>query len=217
MVRLKKDPVRLGSGSACPGERLEPAVELVESGDIDYIVFDSLSESEILAFERHKLSHPDQGYDLYTERRLTAILPGCVRNDIKIIGNMGGANPKACQDLAIAVSRDLGLYGLKIAAVVGDNVLETVKLLDPITNETGQRISTFGNDLVSAYAYIPSTSIVEALHADGVGDDETVVAEFAPEKVGEDCGRRRCHVRGNMGGRLSTCLLPRRSRRRPGS
>ena len=30
--------LRLGGGSACPGERLEPAVELVEKGDIDYII-----------------------------------------------------------------------------------------------------------------------------------------------------------------------------------
>ena len=48
--------LRLGAGSACPGERLEPAIELVEKGNIDYIVFDSLSESEMLAFERHKMS-----------------------------------------------------------------------------------------------------------------------------------------------------------------
>ena len=160
-----KDIVRLGSGSACPGERLEPAVELVEKGDIDYIVFDSLSESEILAFERRKMVHPDPGYDLYTERRLRAILPGCARNGVKVVGNMGGANPEACQDLAVRIARELGLDGLKVAAVLGDNVLDTVKELDPETTETGQKISEFGDDLVSAYAYIPATSLVGALDA----------------------------------------------------
>ena len=72
-MKPRKELLKLGGGSACPGERIEPAVELVEKGDIDYIVFDSLSESEMLAFERHKLSHPDEGFDIYTERRLRAI------------------------------------------------------------------------------------------------------------------------------------------------
>ena len=86
--------VRLGGGSACPGERLEPAVELVEKGNIDYIIFDSLSESEMLAFERQKMSQPDAGYDIYSERRLRAIWPQCARSGIRIIGNMGAANPR---------------------------------------------------------------------------------------------------------------------------
>ena len=91
----RKELVKLGGGSACPGERIEPAIELVEAGDIDYIIFDSLSESEMLAFERVKMSRPDAGYDVYTERRLRAIWPICARKGTKIIGNMGGANPKA--------------------------------------------------------------------------------------------------------------------------
>ena len=93
--------LRLGAGSACPGERIEPAIELVEKGNIDYIVFDSLSESEMLAFERHKMSQPDGGYDTYTERRLRRIWPQCAHNGTRIIGNMGAANPRGAQELAI--------------------------------------------------------------------------------------------------------------------
>ena len=82
--------LRLGGGSACPGERLEPAVELVEKGDIDYIIFDSLSESEMLAFERQKMSRSDAGFDTYSERRLRAIWPQCVRSGIRHYRQHGG-------------------------------------------------------------------------------------------------------------------------------
>ncbi len=155
--------LRLGAGSACPGERLDPAIELVEKGNIDYIVFDSLSESEMLAFERHKMSQPDEGYDTYTERRLRAIWPECTRNGIRIIGNMGAANPRAAQDLAIGVARDLGLRGQKVAAVLGDSVLATIRELNPVVNETQRPVSEFGDSLVAAHAYIAADPIVEAL------------------------------------------------------
>ena len=155
--------LRLGAGSACPGERLEPAIELVEKGNIDNIVFDSLSESEMLAFERHKMSQPDEGFDTYTERRLRAIWPQCARNGIRIIGNMGAANPRGAQDLAIRVARDLGLGGQKVAAVLGDNVLASIRELNPVVNETRQPVSEFGDKLIAAHAYIAADPIVEAL------------------------------------------------------
>ena len=155
--------LRLGAGSACPGERLEPAIELVEKGNIDYIVFDSLSESEMLAFERHKMSQPDEGFDTYTERRLRAIWPQCARNGIRIIGNMGAANPRGAQDLALRVARELGLGGQKVAAVLGDNVLASIRELNPVVNETRQPVSEFGDKLIAAHAYIAADPIVEAL------------------------------------------------------
>ena len=164
-METRKELLKLGGGSACPGERIEPAVELVEKGGIDYIVFDSLSESEMLAFERHKLSHPNEGFDIYTERRLRAIWPICVRKGIKIIGNMGAANPQAAQDLAIRVARDLGLEGVKVAAVLGDDVLSLVKELDVKVNETEKGVSEFGDRLIAAHAYIPADPVVEALEA----------------------------------------------------
>lgn len=123
-MEKRKEMIRLGGGSACPGERLEPAVELVEKGELDYIMFDSLSESEMLAFERHKLTHPNEGFDVYTERRLRTLWPLCHANNVKIIGNMGGANALAAQELALSLARELGLQGMKVGVVLGDNVLE---------------------------------------------------------------------------------------------
>ncbi|MCY3902226.1 MAG: DUF1446 domain-containing protein [Caldilineaceae bacterium] len=155
--------LRLGGGSACPGERIEPAIELVEKGNIDYIVFDSLSESEMLAFERHKMSRPGEGYDTYTERRLRRIWPQCASNGTRIIGNMGAANPRGAQELAIRVARELGLSGQRVAAVLGDNVLDSVRELNPVVNETQEPVSAFGVRLIAAHAYIAADPIVDAL------------------------------------------------------
>ena len=70
---------------------------------------------------------------------------------------MGAANPKAAQDLAIRVARELGLDGVKVAVVLGDNVLSLVKELDLKVNETGKGASEFGDRLIAAHAYIRRT------------------------------------------------------------
>ncbi|MGD2155559.1 MAG: DUF1446 domain-containing protein [Anaerolineales bacterium] len=160
---IRKNLLKIGGGSACPGERLEPAIELVEKSDIDYIIFDSLSESEMLAFERRKLSHPNEGYDTYMEKRLRAIWSICARKGIKIIGNMGAANPEAAQNLALEIGHELGLKGAKVAAVFGDNVLSLVKDLNLDVNETREPVSAFGDRLIAAHAYIPADALVGAL------------------------------------------------------
>jgi hypothetical protein len=162
-MRTKRDFIRLGSGSACAEDRIDSAVELAEKGDIDYLVFDSLSEQELAWMARYMLSHPNEGYDFFTQERLTSVLPVCARNRVKIIGNMGSRNPKAAQNLAIDIAQRLGLKGMRIAAVWGDDVLEVVKELNPEIAGTNGRIDRFGENLISAHAYVPADPIVEAL------------------------------------------------------
>ena len=103
--------IKIGSGSACPGERLEPAIDLVKYADINYIIFDSLSESEMLKFEKNKLENQSHGYDTYMEERLNKIWPLCYQRNIKIIGNMGGANTKYAQNIAYNIGKKLKVKG----------------------------------------------------------------------------------------------------------
>jgi hypothetical protein len=162
-VVTRKQSLRIGGGSACPGERIEPAIELIEKGEIDYIAFDSLSEPELSAFVKHKMSHPDEGYDTYTERRLRAILPLCAEHGVKVLGNMGGANPLAAHALALDTARRIGLQGTKVATVVGDDVLGLVKELNPEVEGSNKRALDFGDALIAAHAYIPADSMIAAL------------------------------------------------------
>ena len=163
--------VRLGGGSAGAEERIDPAVDLAAQGAVDYLIFDSLSESELSLIESARQSDPSvPGYDVFTELRLRAVMPPCADNGVTIIGSMGAADPEGAQDLALAIARDLGLKGRRIAAVTGDNVLALAKSQNLTVAETGRGVNAFGDDLVSAYAYIPGDPIVQAL-----ADDADVV------------------------------------------
>lgn len=156
--------IRIGGGGAGAEDRLDPAVELVEKGDLDYICFDSLSEAELSIIASNRIRNTDAtAYDSFMDERLRRILPACHRNGIRIIGNMGGMDPLAAQRAAAEVARSLGITGLKIAAVTGDNVLSVAREGRLTLMGSDATTESFGNDLISAHAYIPCDGIVEAL------------------------------------------------------
>ena len=55
--------LRIGSGAGYSGDRIEPAVELVEHGALDYLVFECLAERTIALAQQAKRSDPEGGFD----------------------------------------------------------------------------------------------------------------------------------------------------------
>ena len=157
--------IRIGSGAGYSGDRVEPAIELAEKGDIDYLVFECLGERTVALAQQARLKNPDAGYDPLLEERRRAVLPLCAAKGIKIVTNMGAANPEAAAKKTAETARALGLPALKIAAVVGDDVLDACKQGDlPILEFPGS-IKKLGNRIVSANAYLGAEPIVQALSA----------------------------------------------------
>ncbi|MDR1463126.1 MAG: DUF1446 domain-containing protein [Azoarcus sp.] len=154
--------VRIGSGAGYSGDRIEPALELAEKGDIQYLVFECLAERTIALAQQAKLKDPKKGYDPLLVDRMEAVLRTCHEKGIKIVTNMGAANPIAGANKIAEVARALGIKGLKIAAITGDDVLEHLKGGDFPLMETGAPVSSLSG-VVSANAYLGASPIVEAL------------------------------------------------------
>lgn len=155
--------LRIGSGAGYSGDRIEPAVELAEKGDIAYLVFECLAERTIAIAQQAKLADPQAGYDPLLEARMRAVLKACQERGIRIVSNMGAANPVAAARKVAEIARDLGIPALRVAAVGGDDVLETVRGSEMPIMETGQPVSSLGNALLSANAYIGAEPIAQAL------------------------------------------------------
>lgn len=156
--------IRIGAGAGYSGDRIEPAVELAERGGIDYLIFECLAERTIALAQRARLADPAAGFDPLLEDRMHAVLPACRRNGIRIVTNMGAANPLAAAEKVREVAHSLGLAGLKVAAVLGDDVLKEITD-GAYEDDTGQPISRFGERLLSANAYIGAQPLVDALAA----------------------------------------------------
>lgn len=155
--------VRIGSGAGFSGDRIDPAVELASKGGISYLVFECLAERTIALAQQRKLKDPSQGYDPLLADRMEAILALCVEKNIKIITNMGAANPVAAANMTRQIAHRLGLHGLRIAAVTGDDVLDLVRNSAPALDDDGPSLESIGDQIVSANAYLGVDSILEAL------------------------------------------------------
>jgi hypothetical protein len=155
--------IRLGAGAGFAGDRIEPAVELAERGALDYLIFECLAERTIALAQQARRADPSRGYDPLLELRMRAVLPICARQGVKIISNMGAANPLGAAGRIAEIAGECGLPGLKIAAVTGDDVLDLIRARNPKIEETGGRLADLGDRVISANAYLGAEPIVAAL------------------------------------------------------
>lgn len=158
--------IKIGSGAGYSDDRLEPALDIIRDGDVDYIVFECLAERTIAIAQQRKMKDSKQGYDSLLEYRMAQVLPLCVENNVKIVTNMGAANPKAAAEMVKQIAEKKGLHHLKIAAVTGDDVFSEIERYQNETLlENGKQIKELGLSIVSANAYIGAAGIVQALKA----------------------------------------------------
>lgn len=162
-MKASSDVIRIGAGAGFGGDRLEPAIELAEHGQLDYLIFECLAERTIALAQQSFLRESGGGFDPLLEERFAAVLPACHRQGTKIITNMGAANPAGASARVVELARRMKLSGLKVAAVTGDNVLSIVQSGDYRVSETGAIVAALGRDLVSANAYLGVSPIVAAL------------------------------------------------------
>ncbi|MFX0555896.1 acyclic terpene utilization AtuA family protein [Maribacter sp. CXY002] len=156
--------IRIGSGAGYAGDRLEPALDLMELGNLDYICFEGLAERTIALAQKTKKTDPNKGYNDLLLYRMEKVLPLAHKNKIKVITNMGAANPESAMEEITVLAKQMGLNNLKIAAVLGDDISFTIlDYLDHTVLETNQPLSHIEKDIISANAYLGCDGIVDAL------------------------------------------------------
>lgn len=157
--------VRIGAGAGYSGDRIEPAVELAEHGQLDYLVFECLAERTIAIAQQARRNDPALGYDPLLDARMQAVLPVATAKRVRIVSNMGAANPRAAARRAAQIAQSLGIAGLKVAAVEGDDVLDVVLRGAFRFEESGDDVAAYRDRIVSANAYLGAAPIVDALAA----------------------------------------------------
>ena len=156
------DTVRIGCGAGFQGDRLEPALVLAEHGKLDYLMLECLGERTVALAQLRKLHDPAHGYDSLLERRMAGLLPLIKRNGVRVVTNMGAANPLGGAQAILALARKLGLK-VRVAALTGDDVLDA---LDPRQKvlETDEPLASIG-PLFSANAYLGVEAMLPCLES----------------------------------------------------
>ena len=156
--------IRIASGAGYAGDRIEPAIDVMKNGNIDYIAFECLAERTIAIAQAEKLKNPDKGYNNLLEDRFNEILPICKEKNIKIITNMGAANPIAAIKKIKEIALNKNIKGLKLAAVIGDDISDKLdKYKENKILEFDKKVFDISESIVSANVYLGAEGIVEAL------------------------------------------------------
>lgn len=170
--------VRLGAGSGFWGDAMDPALELLREGNLDYLCFDFLAELTMALLQRQKLKNPEAGYVPDAVAYTNAMLSLARERGTRLISNGGGVNPRAAAERMAEGARKAGLQGTRIALVEGDDLLGKLDTLlaqgVPLVNmDTGDTdFAAIRNRVVSANVYTDSSGIVEGL----AGGADVVVA-----------------------------------------
>ncbi len=92
--------VKIGCASGFWGDTNTAAFQLVHLTDINYLVFDYLSEITMSIMAKAKMVEPKHGYALdFVSRVMAPLLKKKLqKKKIKVISNAGGVNPMACRD-----------------------------------------------------------------------------------------------------------------------
>ena len=159
--------VRIGGASGFWGDSSVGAPQLVQSGQIDYLVFDYLAELTMSILAAARMKKPELGYATdFVTVAMKSVLKDVVAKGIRVISNAGGVNPEGCAAALRALAQEQGVE-VKIAVVTGDDVMPLLPDLrnaqPPVAElQSGKPLPA---KVVTANAYLGAAPIKAALDA----------------------------------------------------
>ena len=155
--------VRIGCASAFWGDTNTAAAQLVQKGNVDYLVFDYLAEITMSILAAKRMKDPNDGYATdFVDHVMAPLMPEIKRRGIRVVANAGGVNPLACKRALEAAAEKAGI-SFRVAVVLGDDLLARKKeFADCMELDSGKAMPP---TLVSMNAYLGAIPVAKALDA----------------------------------------------------
>ncbi len=173
--------VRIGAGQGFYGDTPDGALAVAERGEVGYICCDALAELTMAILQKDRLRDPAEGFARDLPAFMRTLLPPAAARGIRVITNAGGMNPAAAATMVRRVAEELGIDGLRVATVTGDDITSRLDELrdigvDLANMDSGADLATVRDRVVFAVAYLGARPIVEALQR---GADVVVTGRVA--------------------------------------
>jgi hypothetical protein len=145
------------------------AVDALLDEGVDYLCLEALAELTLAILQKDRQRDEARGYTRDLPAYISRALPFVADGRTKVITNAGGINPTAAANAAIDTARKLGVSGIKVATVVGDDLITRLHALHSDAGQrfehldTGEPFDNFPGPPLFASAYLGARPIVEAL------------------------------------------------------
>ena len=171
--------IRIGGASGYWGDSHEAPKQLIEKGNVDYLVFDFLAEVTMSILSRARARSDQAGYATDFVAMLTPLLPEIAQRGIKVVANAGGVNLEACRLALAEACRDQGV-SLSIGTVEGDNLsgqADEIRRLGVGEIDSGEPLP---EPVMSINAYLGGFPIAAAL---GAGADIVITGRCVDSAI----------------------------------
>src|SRR5712691_4345635 len=159
--------VFIGAGAGFAGDRTDAAGPVVDAlarlAGPRFLMFETLAERTLALSQLERRRDPRRGFNPALDRFIAPVLARCLRDEIRIIGNFGAANPRAAAARILALAREQGLRSPRVAVVEGDDLTGTLSTKQLAARETGGAILRDATDIIAANLYLGAGPIAQAL------------------------------------------------------
>ena len=159
---IKKEKIRIGCASGFWGDTSTAAKQLVEKGNLDYLVFDFLAEMTMSILAGAKNKDPDLGYATDFIEQISPLLKHIKEKNIKILTNAGGLNPDSCKRILEIEAKKVGAK-LNIAILRGDNLQSKLPVFLENDIKEMESNDVIPDSCISINAYLGAPGMVKAL------------------------------------------------------
>jgi len=159
--------VFIGCAAGFAGDRFDAGVPLVahlrKQDGPSYLMYECLAERTLALAQADRLQDPERGYSPFLERYFRPVLAEALASGIRIVTNMGAANPVAGAKRLQKLARDIGCRPPRVAVVLGDDLRavltdEEIRALQQLDGG-----SLIKRPLVAANAYLGAAPVRNAV------------------------------------------------------
>lgn len=162
--------VVIGGAAGAWGDSSFAAPQLLDTGRCDYIFFEALAEVTMGILTRAREKDPALGYATDVIGMIGRDLPRFVEQEVRVVTNAGGVNPKAAADALRSMAERAGA-SIRIAWVEGDNLMDRIDELGALGIAEMSVGSSLVTEPLSFNAYLGARPIAAAL---GAGADVVI-------------------------------------------
>lgn len=159
--------VHIGCGAGFMGDRFDASLAILSDMETrdgpKYLMFEVLAERTLAVALNVKRNDPSKGYSPYLDHYIRPALARAKSGGVTIVSNMGAANPVGAAARVLEIAAELGVDGVTVATVTGDDLLDHIPASEIAAMDTMEGIGLDGRPIVAANAYLGARPVAEAI------------------------------------------------------